>query len=95
MTGVAKDIVTMLLVPAGNACSEYHDRNIRHVPARRIQCDETWQFCYAEAKNVPAEKQGQFGFGDVWTWVAIDADTKLVPSFMVGRCDLQTAKIFI
>lgn len=95
MTGVAKDTVTKLLVSVGNACSEYHDRNVRHVDARRIQCDEIWQFCYAKAKNVPAEKQGQFGFGDVWTWVAIDADTKLVPSFMVGRRDLATAKIFI
>jgi IS1 family transposase len=95
MTSVAKDTVTKLLVSVGSACAEYHDRNVQHVKARRIQCDEIWQFCYAKQKNVPAEKQGQFGFGDVWTWVAIDADTKLVPSYMVGRRDLQTAKIFI
>jgi IS1 family transposase len=95
MTGVAKDTVTKLLVSVGSACAEYHDRKVQHVHARRIQCDEIWQFCYAKAKNVPADKQGQFGFGDVWTWVAIDADTKLVPSFMVGRRDLETAKVFI
>ena len=95
MTGVAKDTVIKLLVSVGNACAEYHDRNVRQVRSRRIQCDEIWQFCYAKQKNVPTDKQGQFGYGDVWTWVAIDADTKLVPSFMVGRRDLQTAKIFI
>jgi hypothetical protein len=82
MPGVAKDTLTKLFVSVGNACAEYHDRNMRHVHARRIQCDEIWQFCYAKAKNVPADKQGQFGFGAVRTWVAIDADTELVPSFM-------------
>ncbi|HVS89994.1 MAG TPA: IS1 family transposase [Candidatus Acidoferrum sp.] len=95
MTGVAKDTVTKLLVSVGSACAEYHDRKVQHITARRIQCDEIWQFCYSKQKNVPTEKQGQFGYGDVWTWVAIDADTKLVPSFMVGRRDLQSAKIFI
>lgn len=95
MTGVAKDTVTKLLVSVGNACAEYHDRKVRHLKARRIQCDEIWQFCYAKQKNVPAEKHGQFGYGDVWTWVAIDADTKLVPSYMVGRRDLPTARVFI
>jgi len=65
LTGVAKDTVTKLLVSVGNACAEYHDRNVQHVHARRIQCDEIWQFCYAKQKNVPADKQGQFGYGDV------------------------------
>ena len=95
MTGVAKDTVTRLLVAVGSACAEFHDTHVRHVKAKRIQCDEIWQFCYAKQKNVPAERQGQFGYGDVWTWVAMDADTKLVPSFMVGRRDLQSAQIFI
>jgi IS1 family transposase len=95
MTGAAKDTVTKLLVALGSACAEYHDRNVRGIKARRIQCDEIWQFRYAKQKNVPAEKQGQFGYRDVWTWVAIDADTKLVASFMVGRRDLQTATVFI
>src|SRR5882762_2429122 len=95
MTGVAKDTVTKLLVSVGNACSEYHDRNVRHVRARQIQCDEIWQFCYAKAKNVPAEKQGQFGYGDVWTWVALDAETKLIPCWTVGGRDAGTAHAFI
>ena len=63
--------------------------------ASAMQCDEIWQFCYAKEKNVPQEKKGQFGYGDVWTWVAIDADTKLVPSFMLGNRDFRTAQIFI
>src|SRR5205823_5798718 len=62
---------------------------------RRVQCDEIWQFCYAKAKNVPADKKGQFGYGDVWTWVAIDADTKLVPAYAVGNRDGMTARMLI
>jgi len=95
MTGVAKDTVTKLLVAMGDACLRYHDENVRNIKTRRIQCDEIWQFCYSKAKNVPEKYKGQFGYGDVWTWVAIDADTKLVPSFMVGNRDGKTAKIFI
>jgi IS1 family transposase len=64
-------------------------------PAQLTQCDEIWSFCYAKQKNVPKEKQNQFGYGDIWTWVALDADTKLVPTFMVGNRDSQSAKIFI
>src|SRR3974377_1133166 len=71
------------------------DRTLRNLKCKRIQCDEIWQFCYAKEKNVPADKKGQVGCGDVWTWVAIDAETKLVPSFMVGNRDGRTAKIFI
>ena len=62
---------------------------------KRIQCDEIWQFCYAKEKNVPADKKGTFGFGDVWTWVAIDADTKLIPAYMLGNRDSRTASVFI
>lgn len=95
MTGVAKNTILKLLVEVGSACADYQDRVLRNLKAKRIQCDEIWQFCYAKEKNVPAEKKGQFGFGDVWTWVAIDADTKLIPSFMVGNRDLRSARIFI
>jgi IS1 family transposase len=70
-------------------------RALRNLKCKRIQCDEIWSFVYAKEKNVPEEKRGQFGYGDVWTWVAIDADTKLVPSFMVGNRDLQSASIFM
>ena len=81
---VAFNTVLKLLPEIGRACMEYQDRTLRNLTCKRIQCDECWCFCYAKQKNVPTDKQGQFGYGDVWTWVAIDSDTKLVPSFMVG-----------
>jgi IS1 family transposase len=95
MTGVAKNTILKLLAELGPVCSEYQNRAFRNLTCKRIQCDEIWQFCYAKEKNVPADKKGQFGFGDVWTWVAIDADTKLIPTFMLGNRDSHTANIFI
>ena len=95
MTGVSKDAISRLLVRLGSAAADYQDKAMRNLKCKRIQCDEIWQFVYAKAKNVPADKQGQFGYGDVWTWAAIDADTKLVPAFMVGNRNLQSARIFI
>lgn len=95
LTGAAKDTVTKLLVAAGNACANYQDGALRNLNCKRIQCDETWSFCYAKDKNVPADKRGKFGFGSVWTWVAIDADTKLVASFLVGNRDAVSARMFI
>jgi hypothetical protein len=62
----------------GEACSAYMDTNLRDLPCERIQCDEIWAFCHAKARNVPADKEGEFGYGDVWTWVAIDADMRHV-----------------
>ena len=81
MTGAAKDTVLKLLARIGQACAEYQDKALRNLTCKRIQCDEIWQFCYAKDKNVPEDKRGIFGYGDVWTWVAIDADTKLIASF--------------
>jgi IS1 family transposase len=95
MCGVAFNTVLKLLPEIGSACAEYQDRVLRGLKCQRIQCDECWSFCYAKAKNVPSDKRGQFGFGDVWTWVAIDADTKLVPSFMIGNRDAHSAQVFI
>ena len=95
MTGVAKNTILKLLADLGHACVEYQDKTLRNLTCKRIQCDEIWQFCYAKEKNVPADKRGQFGFGDVWTWVAIDADTKLIPTFMLGNRDARTAKAFM
>ena len=83
MTGYAKNTIVKLLAELGGACSEYMNDHFRDLPCRRVQCDEIWSFCYAKEKNVPADMKGQFGVGDVWTWTAICADTKLVPSFMV------------
>jgi IS1 family transposase len=95
MTGVAKNTVTKLLVDLGTACSVYQDQVMRDLTCERIQADEIWTFCGAKAKNVPVEKYGDPNYGDVWTWVAIDADTKLVPSYRVGSRDLQEAQLFM
>jgi IS1 family transposase len=95
MTGASKNTVTKLLSDLGLVCSIYMDRSMRDLPCERIQADEIWSFCYSKQKNVPAGKRGEFGYGDVWTWVALDADTKLVPSYRVGPRDLQEANVFM
>ena len=95
MTGVAKNTVIKLLVDLGAACERYQREHLNGLNCRHIQCDEIWSFCYAKGKNVPKEKIGQFGFGDVWTWVAIDADSKLAISWLVGKRTAEYAKAFI
>jgi len=95
MTGVAKGTILSLLGTVGTACAEFHDRAVRGVKSRRIQCDEIWQFCYAKEKNVPTDKKGKFGYGDVWTWTAVDADTKLTISYLVGTRDAGSAHEFM
>src|SRR3990170_3196496 len=87
MTGAARNTISTLLVQLGEACSAYQDAVLRNLTPRRIEADEIWSFCYAKAKNVPEDKAGTFGYGDVWTWVAIDPDTKLVPAWLVGTRD--------
>ncbi|MBI5576386.1 MAG: IS1 family transposase [Deltaproteobacteria bacterium] len=95
MTGAAKGTVLKLLTDIGKACAVYQDKVFRNLKCGRIQCEEIWSFCYAKAKNVPEEKHGQFGYGDVWTWTAICADTKLVPTWMVAPRTAEAAKDFI
>jgi IS1 family transposase len=95
MTGVSKNTVTKLLVDLGLVCSIYQDRFMRDLPCERIQCDEIWAFCYAKAKNVPDEKKGEPGIGDVWTHVALCADTKLVPSYLIGGRGVDEARDFM
>ncbi len=95
MTGAAKNTVVKLLVELGEACSKYQDEQLRDLYSERIQADEIWSFCYAKAKNVPDEHRGEFGYGDVWTFVGIDADTKLVPAWLVGPRDAGTATEFM
>src|SRR5438309_523614 len=85
VTGVAKNTVAKLLVDLGSACSDYMDRTMRHLPCRRIECDEIWSFVYAKDKNLPESRQDEFGVGSIWTWTAIDSESKLVPSFLVGE----------
>src|SRR5215470_2959280 len=84
MTGVAMNTVLKLLVDLGDACASLHDERVRNLPTKRVQCDEIWQYVYAKAKNVPEDKQGTFGYGDVWTWTSMDADSKLIVSYFVG-----------
>ncbi len=95
ITGAAKNTVVKLLVELGSVCSEYQDKVLRNLNCKRIQCDEIWSYCYAKEKNVPKEHKGEFGYGDVWTWVALDPDTKLVPSFFLGTRDSISARTFI
>jgi len=95
MTGAAKNTVTKLLVDLGAACAEYQDEVLRDLPCTVIECDEIWAYCYAKQKNVPDEHVGEFGYGDVWTWTAICADTKLVPSWLVGERTTRDCWVFI
>lgn len=92
MTGIAKGTVLKLLADIGRVCAAHQDATLRGLACRRVQCDEVWAFCHAKEKNVPRERKGQVGFGDVWTWVALDADTKLVPCWRVGRRDAGDAR---
>jgi IS1 family transposase len=88
MTGNSLVTILKLLADFGSVCAEYHNALVRRVKAKRVQCDEIWNFCYAKAKNVPTERKGT-GAGDVWTWVGIDADTKLIVSYLVGGRDAE------
>ena len=95
MTGVAKNTVTKLLLELGQACSEYQDEKLRGLTCCKVQCDEIWAFCCTKAANVPEEHKGEFGYGDIWTWVALDADSKLVPTWLVGDRSTADATVFI
>ncbi len=94
MTGVCQEAILKLLCDLGNACAAHHNATVRNVRSQRIQCDEVWSFCYAKQKNVPAEKQGT-GAGSVWTWTAIDADSKLMVSYLCGGRDADCAMTFM
>lgn len=95
MTNVSKPTILKLLVQLGNVCTQFQDAAIRNLRSKRIECDEIWQFCYAKAKNVPEDKRGTFGYGDVWTWTALDADSKLIVSWLVGGRDAGSAFTFM
>lgn len=95
MTGIAKNTITKLLVDLGLACTIFQDRTLRNLRCRRIQCDEIWSFVGVKQKNVRPEELDTFGRGDVWTWTAIDADTKLVPCWMVADRSGGAAHEFI
>ena len=92
---VSINTVTKLLVDLGTACQKYHDENVRDLKSKRIECDEIWSFIYAKSKNLPENLQGKFGVGSIWTWVALDSDSKLVVSYLVGNRDAEYANIFM
>jgi IS1 family transposase len=95
MTGASKNTVAKLLVDMGAVCSKFQDEVMRDLPCRRIECDEIWSFVYAKKRNVPAGKSDEFGYGDVWTWVALDSDTKLVPVWLIGNRNTEDASLFM
>ncbi len=94
MTGVSKVTILRLLEDMGCACAEYHNRVVRNLKVRRVQCDEIWAFVYAKQKNISAEQMAK-GAGDCWTWTAIDADTKLIISYALGDRGINTSRFFI
>jgi IS1 family transposase len=93
LTGVSKNTVTKLLVDAGQACAEYQDKALRNLTCKKLQLDEIWSFVYSKQKNVPDGKEGSAG--DIWNWTAIDAETKLIPSWYVGARDGEAALAFV
>lgn len=93
IAGVSINTVSKLLEDAGEACLALHDEKVMGVKAERVQCDEIWSFCYAKQKNVAAAKAAPEGAGDVWTWTALDADSKLMISYFVGDRSGQSAMI--
>ena len=95
ISGVAFNTVLKFAADAGKAAAAYQDKALRNLPCKRVQVDEIWAFCYAKDKNVPEHLQGKQGVGSVWTWVAIDADSKLNVSWLVGSRDADDANLFI
>src|SRR3954452_14558337 len=95
LTGASKNTIVKFLREAGEACARYQDEHLRNLTCKRIQVDEIWSFVGMKQKNVPAARKGEFGVGDVWTWTAIDADTKLNVSWLLGDRSGDTAKEFM
>ncbi len=95
LTGVAKTTILRLLEEVGTACAQYQDAMVRNVTAKRVQVDEIWAFCYAKQKNVTIEIAAERVAGDAWTWVAIDPDSKLVITWLVGQRDAGHATEFV
>ena len=95
MVGVSINTVTKLLVEAGRACAEFQHNAFRNLPCTKLQLDEIWAFVAVKDKNIPDERKGEAGIGSIWTWTAICAETKLIPSWLVGLRDLVHAKAFV
>jgi transposase-like protein len=95
VTGASKNTIVKLLAEVGEACSRYQDETLRNLPCKRLQVDEIWSFVAMKERQVPAELKGTPGLGDTWTWTAIDADTKLIASWLVADRSPNAARIFI
>ena len=95
VTGIHKTTILALLSTVGEKCWRLFDARVRNVRAERVQCDELWQFVYCKARNIAEDKRGVFGYGDVWTWIGIDADTKLIVSWLVSDRSVNAASEFM
>jgi IS1 family transposase len=95
LADVSINTVTKLLVDVGAACQKYHDKYVQNIKSKRVQCDEIWSFVYGKDKNLPQNLRGKFGVGSIWTWVALDADSKLAISWLVGNRDAAYAHTFM
>jgi IS1 family transposase len=95
MTGASKGAVTKLIADLGPVCAAYQDQAFHDLPCKVLEVDEIWAFCAAKQKNVPVKHRGEKGWGDTWTFTALCADTKLIPSWLVGDRDEQTATLFL
>jgi IS1 family transposase len=95
ITGASVNTVMTLFKKVGNTCAEYEYKTMTNLTCKTLEVDEIWSFCYSKQENVPAQRQGQFGYGDVWTFTAIDAETKLVPCWRIGQRDPDTAFWFM
>lgn len=95
ITGAAKNTIRDLIRHVGPACEQFHDRYVRNLASERVQCDEIWSFCYSKQKNIPERFRGVSGYGSVWTWTAIDADSKLIISWVVSDRTQEAADVLI
>jgi len=95
MTGVTKPTILKLIADLGTACQRFHDDRVRGLTTARVQCDEIWAFCHCKAKNVAPENRGVLGYGDIWTFTGIDADSKLMIAWSVGFREATWANNFM
>jgi IS1 family transposase len=95
VVGVSFNTVVKLLCDLGQACQEYHDEHVRNLKTSRVECDEIWSFVYAKQDHVPETMKGKHGIGDVWTWTALDSNSKLIISWLVGNRDARYARLFM
>lgn len=95
LIGASKNTVIKLMIDAGKVCAAYHDGHVRNLKTRRVQVDEIWSFTYAKQKNVASAKRQDLAYGDTWTWTALDADSKLMISWLVGGRDSDYAMAFM